>query len=373
MLALGVLREYRHIRKCHPGIFKGVMSARPRFIFDPSLTPDERDKKVLAGLNSYLKSQRFGAEPLGDSCRLTEYFSVALMLAKLFDGQHPEPSWPSYVSLKRVKAASQRVLAAETYARKALAQAIQMHLVDHHYRIDGRRYWATAKFVPAADGRLLLSLLLHREDVASIRVRRGRIWREAYPCSVGFMNKGVVAATIRPKELRRPAKGDPLPIYVSGHVFDHMHRVERRIPCKDGQIGRLHWLTWQSLHEPVLVNRPGDSFLAEFRLNGHRLGYFPLTVADGKVIALTFLFLTMDGTPESDALYKRLRVRRSDRERLKLDRLSTFTHPDVRDDAKLVAALTGCGCGHLFEFAREQAIDQAYDGCAEAIRRYLRL
>ncbi len=147
MSALGVLQEYRHIRKASPEAFEKRMWARPRFIFDPSLTPDKQDKKVLAGLNRYLGALRFGAEPLGDSCRLTEYSSVALMLVNSIDGLDPEPSSSTYVPVKRVKDAGQRVLAAETYAREALADAIQTYLVEHHYRLDGRRYWATSFMV----------------------------------------------------------------------------------------------------------------------------------------------------------------------------------------------------------------------------------
>jgi hypothetical protein len=68
---------------------------------------------------------------------------------------------------------------------------------------------------------------------------------------------------------------------------------------------------------------------------------------DDFVIVSTFLFLTMQGTPEARRLRRELGLTRTDIEHYKLDHLFTLALSDVGEDPELNTALARCGCGHL--------------------------
>jgi hypothetical protein len=79
----------------------------------------------------------------------------------------------------------------------------------------------------------------------------------------------------------------------------------------------------------------------------------------------------MQGTPEAELLYHKLRLGRRDIEYQKLDELATFLNTDLGGDPRLVELLTACGCGHLLN------VGQLRDGCkrgyARDVRKHLRL
>src|SRR5207253_1733261 len=108
---------------------------------------------------------------------------------------------------------------------------------------------------------------------------------------------------------------------------------------------------WQSLRKPIVHPLSGQSekVLVEYWLNAHKLGYLVAQRLDGAVLIDTFLFLTMDGTPEGDLLHRKLKLRRPDKEQLGLDRIQTFLLSDIQGDKELVEMLADCGCGHLFQ------------------------
>jgi hypothetical protein len=61
------------------------------------------------------------------------------------------------------------------------------------------------------------------------------------------------------------------------------------------------------------------------------------------VLIRTFLFLTMQGTSESDLLREKLRLRRSDIEFNQLDDVYTFLFSDLARDPELALALENAG------------------------------
>lgn len=68
------------------------------------------------------------------------------------------------------------------------------------------------------------------------------------------------------------------------------------------------------------------------------------------VLIRTFLFLTMQGTPEADRLREKLGLSRNDVERYKLDHFWTLTATNIADDPLLARLLAECGCSHLLSF-----------------------
>ena len=107
----------------------------------------------------------------------------------------------------------------------------------------------------------------------------------------------------------------------------------------------------ESLINPEILEFE-DSILLAHRLIGNRIGYLPFRII-GKIIVLTtFLFITMDGTPEGKKLHDALKLRRPDKKYLKLDSLETFLLSDIKDDSEIVDTLCECGCGDLFKVSR---------------------
>jgi hypothetical protein len=69
------------------------------------------------------------------------------------------------------------------------------------------------------------------------------------------------------------------------------------------------------------------------------------------VFVKTFLFLTMQGTPESKCLRQKLRLSRNDIEYFKLDSLFTLAWSDLGEDPEVRRALAECGCDYLLDLA----------------------
>ncbi len=99
----------------------------------------------------------------------------------------------------------------------------------------------------------------------------------------------------------------------------------------------------------------------------------PYAILDDKVVVRTFLFLTMDGTPEGARLRSQLRLRRDDKEYLELDTFYAFVHSDLKQDPDLVRVLSECGCGQLFEVPMGASVDEEMKGYAAEVRKFLRM
>jgi hypothetical protein len=106
---------------------------------------------------------------------------------------------------------------------------------------------------------------------------------------------------------------------------------------------------------------------------GQRLGYFGAVKLDDRVVLKTFLFLTMQGTPESKKLRQRWKLHRPDIEYNELDNLETFLKGEIQGDPQLVHVLEACGCGPLLALRNPASLSQAVRANAEMIKKYLRI
>jgi len=135
----------------------------------------------------------------------------------------------------------------------------------------------------------------------------------------------------------------PLPVYVQRHV---LHQLRERLNIRNGPHIAEYFML-QSLRDPVVRERVKVGWFIDYRLGADRLGYLLVALAEDKVIVRTFLFLTMDDTPEGRRLRQELRLDRRGREWLGLDTLAPFLERAVAHDQELVDLFTACGCGHL--------------------------
>ena len=165
-------------------------------------------------------------------------------------------------------------------------------------------------------------------------------------------------------------KGRKYPFFIQPHALLRLR--ERLAPDSLTEVDLNRELS-ESLSDLRVVEHQGNSYWIEYRLIGHRVGYLIARVAEHGIVIMTFLFLTMQGTPESRLLADKLRLSRRDIEHEELDRLETFLSSDVRADPLLVSALKECGCGSLLELDQDCFMKGPTRNSAEELKRYLRI
>jgi hypothetical protein len=159
------------------------------------------------------------------------------------------------------------------------------------------------------------------------------------------------------------------PVFVQSHALRQMYK-RVNLPAAGPYLDA--WLS-ASLTEPNIVERlSGGNLLVEFRIHENRLGYFVVTLTQGIAAVRTFLFLTMEPSPESRHLRDRLRLTRREVDWLGLSDLAAFTQTDLRHDPVLHPLFEACGCGHLFNL-NENAFAPEPKPFAAEMKRYLRL
>jgi hypothetical protein len=136
----------------------------------------------------------------------------------------------------------------------------------------------------------------------------------------------------------------------------------------------LHRMMHGSLAQPRL--RPAENregFLVEAGAPGSKVGYFLVELYADFVFVRTFLFLTMQGTPEAKCLREKLGLSRSDIEYYKLDHFFTLSQSDLGEDPELRRALAECGCDHLLDFFKPTERLSWLNRYREPLRRELGL
>jgi hypothetical protein len=135
-----------------------------------------------------------------------------------------------------------------------------------------------------------------------------------------------------------------MPVFVQQHALD---RLRERTSPTNNTSGDLFLTMCESfINEPEIIEKD-RSFLVPCIYSSEKVGYFQCMITDGAVLITTFLFLTMDGTPEGEQLWKKLRIGRYDKEYLGLDSLKLFMTSDLRSDPEFMTLLRECKCDHL--------------------------
>jgi hypothetical protein len=164
------------------------------------------------------------------------------------------------------------------------------------------------------------------------------------------------------------SSGGRLPVYVQSHAVDRLcSRLET-----NSEIDYALLVLLNSVGSPKVVKRESGVTWLEARTSfERRIGYFLVVPAEGVALVKTFLFLTMEGTPESELLYKENRLQRQDIEHLGLDKLATFMRPDMVKDENIAEMFKRCGCGQLLEVHSERPPCELDQGNAKEIKAYL--
>ncbi len=124
-----------------------------------------------------------------------------------------------------------------------------------------------------------------------------------------------------------------------------------------------------ALADPVVFPADQGKYLVELRYGAGRAGYFVAKVFPGFVLILTFLFLTMEGTPEAKLLREKLGLHRKHIEEYHLDRFFTLIGSDIADDPLLSRVLAECGCGHLLSLIEPGSQGKWLDTFGERLKQ----
>jgi hypothetical protein len=171
--------------------------------------------------------------------------------------------------------------------------------VLHGYsRIDDRIYAMTVSIENAPNGRPDLTIVVWPEHCRRKTFLVDGEPRPAFQCGAA-MGFGVAWAQVDCAQVGVPQHADPLPIYVQNHVF---HRIYKRLAAARDQ-SMIHEFLVYSLLRPVVVRRePHQCWIECIDYLGRRNGYLTGAVVDDAFLVRTFLFLTMQGTPEARLL-----------------------------------------------------------------------
>jgi len=241
-------------------------------------------------------------------------------------------------------------------------------LADHS-RFDACLY--SARQIPPSESLPTFSTILikHPPETASILYEGAK--RQAFRCGApaDLVTGEITWVSWAPGTLGW-GEGRPLPVYIQSHAI---LQAGRRLRIHD-QEDVLQYLIWESLRAPRLTRLDDGGFLIDLRVNDEkRVGYLVGSRLPDRVLIKTFLLPTMQGTPESRELHRRLRLRRPDIEYLGLDDLRVLAATDLLRDPETAKIFQECGLGDLLRFASEDYRGEIRSGYSKRFKAYLGL
>ena len=340
---------------------------RPRVIPDPGQAHDPELARMALDLKKSL--DRVGLEIGGEWITFNDYWTIGIPLI-------------GELSSDRAEMAARKNSCLSSYVRRQVSEFQRQHqetmfrayggaIMDFlagHSRFDTAIY--TAKQGIEVEGQrpvFVISLRKQTPEVASV-VEDG-IKRRAYRCGApaDAVTGEVTWVTWDTGALGWGTDG-LLPVYVQSHAIE---QALRRLWLQE-EDHVVHHLIWESLREPRLTPLANANFLADMTINGgKRVGYLVGRRLPDRVLIRTFLLLTMQGTPESQELYRHLRLRRPDIEYLGLDDVQTLATTDLLRDAEAVRIFEECGCRDLVRFVTEDYGGDIRVGHASRFKAFL--
>ena len=240
------------------------------------------------------------------------------------------------------------------------------NVTDRNFRVDGRMIEANLTPVSDSQGRVCPRLELRPLAPKPHAVSYGGNHWTTYACMKHHGPFGLQPTSWNCTELGIAGPSVSLPVYIEAHAI---RRLRERIPLVPLE-SWLHRFMVDSLDDPsLIIPRSDQHYLVEFCLGCDRLGYFVVEILPHMVLVKTFLFLTMQGTPEAQKLRETLGLYRNDIEYYELDNFFTLVASDVNKDPFLVRVLTECGCGHLLSWIDPDSTISWIDRFGEKLKK----
>ena len=352
---LWTLGLWDYVERLPPVLRNKMTISGPQFSFrveaGDGMTGHEEVVKAArkTGEEATLKGEEFL------SIRLLEALEVTLRLLTLFGHYGPEKLATMPAKYVEPIETLKGVLNIDTL--QALVKGLSMMIsqcLSRYSRCTGTMFWLTMAYDVALSS-TTCTVRIHGATPDSREVVLDGNKRTVWRCGFWITADSRFEWISWPEEHLPGASGSEgrmLPVYIQDHA---LRQLCLRMNLKtDESVGVGHnWLGW-SLHNLVILPASENRYLVEFKYAGKTAGYFVAKKKDDCVVITTFLFLTMQGTPQSQKLRERLGIGRQTIEYLHLDQLETFRNPDIRNDKQLVAIFSECDCGHLFEIAQKE-------------------
>jgi hypothetical protein len=215
-----------------------------------------------------------------------------------------------------------------------------LDVINRNFRLDGRMIDAKLSFDEKSHRRQIVLRLIEAQpkDV----FYQGSRWT-TYQCYQPNALNGLTPISWNCARLGIEGPNVDLPVLIEKHAIARLHE---RLPLR-GAESILHRMMAYSLGQPVFIAQGPQKYLVEACLGKHKVGYLVALILPHMILIKTFLFLTMQGTPEAERLRDKLGLSRADVEHYKLDQFHTLIGSDIVKDPLLVKVLSECGCGHL--------------------------
>jgi hypothetical protein len=113
----------------------------------------------------------------------------------------------------------------------------------------------------------------------------------------------------------------------------------------------------KAIEKNDMVNFSGSHLLGYY-WHGIKLGYLVCCFVSGCLLIKTFLFITMDGTPEGEKINEKFGLEKNGKRYLDIDKLSSFLYTDLDSDARIKEIFSELGIGQLFEITKNGAFPE---------------
>jgi hypothetical protein len=372
LAALGVLKEFRKQPAPLRKRFSRLRYPRPEIVFDAAAENEPEAPEIANDLSKTLDMPYLVNEKTVRTISLLDFFCIGVPLWHYFGltnlGTTGIEKADHFLNCMYT-ATNDHIADNLDSALGSLVSNLEYGLLKYS-RIDSKLFWTSLDFPPIDDPHpnYFFKVTVHVQRADGQRREIDGVPKRLYRCGAA-VEEEIDWISWTPEDLGLTGSEEALPVFIDG---GHALRNLRERVTIAQENGVVEDCIWASLQSPEVVRREGeDEFLVEYRLFEQKLGYFVFKALDDMYVAKTFLFLTMDGTPEGQKLWEKLRLTKKDKQYTGLDRLSTFVLSDMKDDPELVAVFEECGCAHLFNITEEELTDRQLRGSAEDVRKYL--
>jgi len=367
LAALGLLEEFYGLS---PDVQRFLMCARlPRLSFriDPTLQDDPLAGKIKGELERAMAGIMCEDAPLGPGCTLQDLVTIAMPLAGVLHEPDSDPLPMPAAALEHFRDATRPI----QYGGADLANTLFADLVAilwKHYRHDSATYYILKEDEALPFGRWAQLLILKKATPERINLKLDGEWRPAFRCGIGGAGR-LCWVEWSSEQLGIDGPERMHPVFIQSHAVKNL---EKRLAVEGLSTNILHRNMVFCLGTPEITCQGAGSYLAEYWLGAAKVGYFAANMVDDKIIVKTFLFLTMDGTPEGRRLNQLLGLSRNDKRWLNMDNLNAFVMTDLTRYPDIRTILTQCGCGHLVDLAAKLPW-WGREGQADFVRKFLQL
>jgi hypothetical protein len=176
------------------------------------------------------------------------------------------------------------------------------------------------------------------------RIKLDGHFRDIFPLGWSGIQGNLEPVMVKPADIGFSAEHDqPAQVFLQQHALD---RLLERLSLAEGML--LHML------ETLFRNKPtgllyNSTQLVLLKAGGKKLGYLVTELLDKKLIIITFLFLTNNGTPEGHKLAELTSLQKMDKQYLGVDTLEGVNSLKLSGDTDLSALFTEAGCADLLD------------------------